>query len=274
MAKKKSNNPAADGDAAILDSIDDFGSAEVDRDSSLLPELQEDEQEREGPKTPGPTDPEWSDFVLSQFTDSETDDDGNPFVHGLRRVGRKLLGILIESSSKVVQAPLYQARTEGSGLAGAVQPAVVEHTLVFVDDDGVKVAHTDVADAYFGNTDPEFARYASATAATRAEARAYRKALMLSRVVAAEEKTIVPIEESSCDGRINATQISFINILCQRNGINAMKFVNSGSKQYERVEDIPWEVAEKMAEHLSNLAKDKSKIPAEIKGYNPDWRKS
>ena len=46
----------------------------------------------------------------------------------------------------------------------------------------------DVADSWEGNTDDMFCVYSTATAATRAEGRALRKALRL-RVVAAEEVT-------------------------------------------------------------------------------------
>lgn len=269
MPRKPLSKPA-DADAAVLDGVADFNTAEFDDvESSLIGAADLDEPQ--APAAPDISSPQWSEYVLSKFEDSETDEDGNPFVHGLRRVSRLVLGKLLVSKSRVLQAPMYLILKDIGG-QGAIQAAVVEHTLVIRDEDGDSVEFTDAADVYVGNVDPEFARYATATAATRAEARAYRKALQLAKVVAAEEKTIVPFEESSANGLISPTHINFIDVLCNRNGIDVMKLINSGKKQYDRIEDIAWADAEKMSEYLSNLAKDKSKIPAEIKGYKQGWR--
>jgi hypothetical protein len=34
------------------------------------------------------------------------------------------------------------------------------------------------------------------------------------------------------DGMITPEQVNFINVLCRRNGVNVMKYVNSGKKKY------------------------------------------
>jgi hypothetical protein len=261
-----------------------FNQAELDDESSILSladldaqekklvPVEPEEEEEEAKPEPKMTDPEWSDFVMSQFADNETSLDGNPFVAGLRRVARKVLGPVITSRSRIVQAP--------SLLPGGdtrLQPAVVEHTLIFLCtrvESGMaayEMEVTDVADVYFGNCEGEYARFASSTAATRAEARAYRKALLLNRV-AEEEKTLVPLEDAGVDGCITKTQINFIDILCKRNNVNVMKLVNSGKKKYDDIKEVPSTTGAKIVEYLSGLQNDQTKVTEAMKGYDGTWR--
>jgi hypothetical protein len=199
--------------------------------------------------------------------------DGNPMVHGLRRVARLLLGPVLYSGAHVCQAPSYAPGFEKLGI---LQPAVVSYTVKILmcrpDDpwSRYEVTFKDAADVYFGNTDPDYARHATATAATRAEARCLRKALQL-KSVAAEEKTLVPTFEAAQDGMIIPTQVNFLNVLCHRNNINVMKFVNMGKTKYDRVEDIPYGTAALMVEHLSGFQNDPTKVPDAIRGYDKNW---
>lgn len=223
------------------------------------------------------TDPEWSEYVMREFTDDELDPNGRPFVHGLRRVARKLLGPILLSHAHVVQAPQL---TSGDKMS-ILQPATVEYTVKFLwtrlqagQSEAYEATFTDCADVYFGNTDPDFARHASATAATRAEARCLRKALQLNHI-AAEETTLVPLEDASPNGQINSTQINFVDMLCRRNDINMLKYLAAGKqKKYEKIEDVPFTIAQQMMEHLSGLQNNRSNIKPEWKGYDPNWRKA
>jgi hypothetical protein len=226
---------------------------------------------------PSMADPAWSDFVLRQFQEDELHADGSPLVHGLRRVARQLLGPIINSQAHVCQSPTFHPNFDKASM---LTPAVVEYTVTFLwtrpedlPEHGAAhaVTFTDVADVYFGNTDPDFARHATATAATKAEARALRKALGL-RAVAAEEKTSVPLEQASVTGLINSDQIRFIDVLCRRNNISVMALVNAGKKKYATVEDVPFGIAQKMVQFLSDLQNDQSKIRAEYRGYDAAWR--
>ncbi len=219
----------------------------------------------------------WQDFVMGQFARDEMDDKGNPFVAGLRRVARKLLGPILDSSAHVVQAPTVLTGFESTNL---LQPATVEYSITFLwckfdHDEQVpyNVRFTDVADAYYGNTAPEYARYPSSMAATRAEARCLRKALQLKKVVGAEETTTVDVEDSGVSGLIGMSQINFINVLCQRIDVDVVKYINSGTTKYSSIEEVPYLVAQKMVEHLSSLQNNLNKIKPEIKGYSKDWRK-
>lgn len=126
---------------------------------------------------PARTSPEWSNYVLSHFVSDELMD-GKPIVAGLRRVTKLLLGPIIKS----VPVQVFPSQ-----LPGGIGRSTVSYEVTIKDSEtGEYIVYGDVADVTEDNTETLFALHGSATAATRAEARALRKALGL-RVVAAEE---------------------------------------------------------------------------------------
>ena len=210
--------------------------------------------------------PEWSAYVLKQFTEDEVDDKGNPFVHGLRRVARMLLGPILVSKAKVVQAPTL-------GEDRSLTPTTVEYTVRFLwclpedlpeGGKALEVEFSDCADVWDGNTDIEFAKYPSAMAATRAEGRCLRKALRI-RQIAAEESNVS--FEQVVNGKISPSQANFIDLICQRCNINVLRYIGSWQGKYEKVEDIPYNTAAKMVEHLSGLQNKQESIPEGMRGY-------
>jgi hypothetical protein len=211
-------------------------------------------------------DPEWSKYVMTKFAENELDDKGNPKVVGLRRVARLLLGPILASKARVVQSPSV------FGDQGLMQPAVVEHTVKILFGDH-EVEFTEAADCYYGNTDPEFARYLTATASTRAEGRALRKALQLN-AIASEEATKTEFDaiDIMTEGNITDTQINFIDILCRRNNVNLWKYINAGKVKYKEIGEVSFATAQKMAECLSVWQSDPSKIQSNLVGYDPNWR--
>lgn len=254
----KSDNDFTDADEKILDGVD-LTNVVVQETEVLTTDGCE-----VAPTEPSMDSKDWSDFALSKFEEDEMID-GNPTVDGLRRVARLLLGDIIESSSRSIQAPNpnngYSATVEHKIVIQLTRDVITAREIVF----------TEIADVTTENTDPEFRRFASSTASTRAEARALRKALMLKRVVAAEEITEVPPIENY-DEKINSHQINFIDNICRRTKINVIKYVNSGAMRYEKIEDIPYGTAQKMLGVLSSYQRDPSKIPNDIKGYIDGWR--
>lgn len=111
---------------------------------------------------------EWNDYVMSKFDEAELFD-GMPLAAGLRRVAELLLGTIVYSGPTQVFPP----KDDGShGRA----------TVVWKIEFANGVCFSDVADCWEGNTDDAFCAFAVATAATRAEARALRKALRLKAV--------------------------------------------------------------------------------------------
>lgn len=210
---------------------------------------------------PDITDPAWNDYVLTHFVSEELID-GHPNVSGLRRVARKLLGKIISSNVQQV----FPVNGDGPGRATVV------YEIRFIDSDGAIISYSDVADVWDGNTDALFMSYAVATAATRAEGRALRKALHL-RVCAAEELTKknaaqAVVEESVI--RITQDQILHIDKKCSKFDIDAFAFINSGEKQYRSINDVTRETASKM---IKKINEDGQKLSESFKGYKAGWNK-
>jgi len=176
-------------------------------------------------EAPSPTSLEWNDYVLSMFDESELFD-GRPTCNGLRRVAELLLGRIVVSRSVREHVPL-----DGNSIGRST----VVWEVVFEDGS----LFSDVADSWEGNTDDAFCVFATATAATRAEGRALRKALRL-RTVAAEEMTkkntssivrsISQTTNVATDGeyddsqRMTEPQANFIDVKCKQLNLNVVEF--------------------------------------------------
>ena len=221
-----------------------------------------------------PTDPEWNDYVLGHFEKNEMFEK-MPLCNGLRRVAELLMGRIVFSGPTQVFPP------QGGNEIGR---ATVVWRIEFEDGS----AFSDVADSWEGNTDDTFCVYNTATAATRAEGRALRKALRI-RVVAAEEvtkkntaaiaksisltKSIASTEGEYNDSeRMTEKQENFIgNIKCKQLNVDVIKFF----KEVLKV-DIKKKVTKGQAsdaiQKLNEYQANKSLIPDSITGYDSDWR--
>lgn len=216
---------------------------------------------------PKMTAPEWNDYILNQLRPDEKDPQGNPNVDGLRRLVEDNLGDVVHSAP----AEHFEGATQANGMR-----ATVAHILKVAwggNRDDVRVFGA-VADVYSGNTDEEYARFPGATADTRAEARALRKALRLRKVVASEEVTTLPVTESGLGQYIVKSQERGLDKLCKQLDIDVMKFVNSGQHQYKHFTHVRYTTAQQMLEMLNKYLQNMNRIPEDIKGYDPDWRKS
>ncbi|MBX9836727.1 MAG: hypothetical protein K2X69_00295 [Silvanigrellaceae bacterium] len=204
--------------------------------------------------------PQWHEYVMKQFAPDEIVE-GNPTTEGLRRVVSLLLGDIIESSAKCVSAPTKENNYS----------ATVEHKVVINwcrESEGYGGGDirtfTEIADVTDRNSDETvFRAYPTATASTRAEGRALRKALKLKHIVAAEE-----VEQSNEsepeDKKISTNQVVMVKHLAKRNGIDVFKFINSGTLQYSSIEDVSYNTAHKMLAKLNEYLNDKNKIPSKI----------
>lgn len=205
------------------------------------------------------TSPEWNDYVVGHFVDEELVE-GHPTVAGLRRVAELFLGPIVESGPEHVWPTLHDN----------LGRATVLYMVKF--EDGKKFS--DVADVWAGNIDDAFAAYAVAVAATRAEARALRKALKL-RVVASEElsnKVQTVSESATNNDLISINQINFIDTRCKAMNINVVQFMNAGERTYRSVNEVMKTTATKMIKELNRLFNEPESIPAEIRGYKADWQ--
>jgi hypothetical protein len=208
--------------------------------------------------------PEWDAYVMGHFAPYELID-GYPNTAGLRRVAELLLGPIVESG------PTNVWPVQGNNAGRAT--VVFSVTFNWVMDGGSKRTYSEVADVWHANTDLLFAAFAVATASTRAEGRALRKALKL-RKCSAEELTkqdVSKILAESLVEKISGDQISFIDTKCRKLDINVISFINSGEGTYATIYDITRETAGKMAQELGRLTNDKTLISEDIKGYT-EWR--
>jgi len=214
--------------------------------------------------------PEWHDYAMTFFTAKELID-GNPIVAGLRRVSEVLIGEIISSK------PTSVVHAENNSPIGR---ATVVYEVQFLckrhnGDEYIKT-YADTAEVWEGNTDDLFAVHAAATASTRAEGRALRKALKL-RVVAAEElckkdvSKFLGEQSGQKEDRINNDQVNFIDARCRKLDINVVSFINSGEKEYKSVYEVKKETAAKMIKELNKLSNNSELINPAIKGYQEDW---
>jgi hypothetical protein len=222
---------------------------------------------------PSTTDPGWNDYVLSLFEDNEMYD-GRPLCHGLRRVAELLFGDIVVSRPTKVFPPQDD---NGIGRATVIWEIVFENGQAF----------SDVADCWEGNTDDTFCVFNTATAATRAEGRALRKALRL-RVVAAEEvtkkNTAEIVKSISQTNAIQSTQGEYQST--GRMTENQERFIDGKSKQLDISPaklfkdvfnlSVSRKIDKKQAsdaiEKLNEYQQNKDLIPSSITGYQEDWR--
>ncbi len=220
---------------------------------------------------------EWNEYVMGHFRKDELID-GNPICAGLRRVAGLLLGEVIESGPDQV----FPA-TDGNGPGRAT---VVYQVAINWMNSGQLRVFKEVADVWHGNTDDLFCAHPVATASTRAEGRALRKALGV-RCLAAEElarKDIVSIVQQSVqkdnptdgewaeDSKISASQINFIDNKCRQLDINVIGFINSGEGEYGSINEVEKKKASAMLGVLNKYQTKATEIPETIMGYDKNWR--
>jgi len=216
---------------------------------------------------------DWHDYVMSHFKSNELID-GNPTCAGLRRVAEILLGeIMFSGPTQIFPA------TDANGPGRATVVFTVEFNWM---NSGMSKSFAEVADVWHGNTDDLFCAHPAATASTRAEGRALRKALKV-RVLAAEElakKDIVNVVQQSIstsgeynpDDRISPQQITFIDNKCKQLDVNVVEFINIGAENYRSINDVKRESGKKMISVLNEYQNQTTSIPEHILSYQEDWR--
>ena len=216
---------------------------------------------------------DWHDYVMSHFKSNELID-GNPTCAGLRRVAEILLGeIMFSGPTQIFPA------TDANGPGRATVVFTVEFNWM---NSGMSKSFAEVADVWHGNTDDLFCAHTAATASTRAEGRALRKALKV-RVLAAEElakKDIVNVVQQSIstsgeynpDDRISPQQITFIDNKCKQLDVNVVEFINIGAENYRSINDVKRESGKKMIRVLNEYQNQTTSIPEHILSYQEDWR--
>lgn len=215
---------------------------------------------------------EWNDYVLSFFDDSELID-GKPLVAGLRRVAEMLLGrIIISGPTQVFPA----SNIDHMGRATVVFSVQFENGMCY----------SEVADCWIGNTDDFVAVFPVATASTRAEARALRKALKLKTVSADEitskdtakiskdaaraqssSKSTTEFSQEGHTQLCSEKQENFIDNLCDRAKVDKEKLVKK-EKAAKNItsKGISKKLASELIPLLNSYANDQEvEVPEDIK---------
>lgn len=221
-------------------------------------------------KSVTPNSVEWTDHVLNLLTEDEKIN-GNPTTDGLRRIFETALNCtIISAEPNVVQSPAVDNQMR----------ATVVYTISYILNDEPHNSLTKhrvvagAADVYWGNCDKVFRNHPVAVAETRAEGRALRKGLKLRKVVTADEiaKDIDTdhLEQNNI-GKINNTQINFIDVFGKRLNINIVKLLDSLAIDSKNVYNIIYDDAVKIITTLSEY-QHSNNIPVNIIGYEPNWK--
>ncbi len=200
---------------------------------------------------------EWTSYVLSLLTDHELKN-GNPTVDGLRRVCEKVYGEILESRIEILKYPDPTKYKDESCIA--------QCQLKIQKKNGVIITVESAVDVRYENTESPYREFLVATADSRAEAKALRRALKLN-VVTAEE---VSEEDSQ---KIGDHQIIAIDKICQRTDINVRKFLKKYLVDGQDIQTLSKSICRTVFEDLSLLQNNTTKIPKSIKGYDKDWNK-
>ena len=271
---------------AVMAKDEDFVTMQVESPDDMFDELFDNTEQEETKEVvveesvgeegrPSMFSDEWNDFVMAHFHRNELID-GNPICAGLRRVAEFLLGDIVESGPEQV----FPAMDGSSPDRATVVFKVVFNWM----NSGQQRVYKEVADVWHGNTDDLFCAHPVATASTRAEGRALRKALKL-RCLAAEElakKDIVSIVQESVkksptsgeyevDQSVSTQQVQFIDTKCKQLDIDVMLFINMGSGDYANIGQVTRDSAKKMIKFLNGYQNGEP-IQDSIKGYKANWR--
>lgn len=215
---------------------------------------------------------EWNDYVLGLLSDEEKID-GNPTTDGLRRIFEIALNCtVISAKSEVVQSPSPENEKR----------ATVTHSLTYLLNDDTLTTEfktksvTGAADVYWGNCDKIYRNHPVAVAETRAEGRALRRGLRLRKVVAAEElaQNIEDDPNGNNVDKISEQQINFIDVMAKRSNINIKELLLDLGISASNIKSISHDTAVGIIRELSKHQQNLNQIPANLVGYDSEWRLS
>ena len=212
-------------------------------------------------KRPQEYDPEWSEYLLDQLSDSELIN-GAPTVDGLRRITEKCFGEIVESKSDIVETPTSQNN----------QRCTIRHTLTINKyGSGQSISVDGCVDVLYHKTPYPFKDHLVATADTRAEGKALRRALKIRVVTAEELQNEDEAETLSADELINDQQVLALNQLCKRLDISVVPFVTAEYK-VKTINELRNLEGRLLISKLSDLQRTPKDIPKPCIGYDDNWK--
>ena len=205
-------------------------------DQSLKTNIPFDIKMQEPTPQPSSSSPSWTKYVLSQFQDDELEGE-NPRVEGLRRVADKLLNGILEEGCDLITSP-----SSDNGFRACAKAWVVF---------GNGQRFESLADASPENCSQDFCMYPVAMADTRAKGRVYRAALMLKKVIAAEEKCgeIMLLNNQQ---HIHSAQITAIRLLSDGLKLNPMDIAKEFCKKdFKDIKSLSYTEAQEVLKELN-----------------------
>lgn len=215
-----------------------------------------DTQERK----PKRFDPNWTEYILSQLTEDEKDQE-YPKTCGLGRLLEKEIAPILSLQSTVIQAPAGNNN----------YMATVKTTLTLQNGEIYEAC----ADAQKSQVAPPYDKHITAIAETRSEGRAYRRALKLTGVVTQEEMISAKEEEAS-EEKVSKNQILFLETMCLNNRLNInidklLRLIYPDRTDY-CIDNFSHTEIIKVIQQLTAYQNDVNTIPESIKGFDPSWK--
>jgi hypothetical protein len=211
---------------------------------------------------PSPTKQDWSEYVLDTLKNHELKD-GNPTVDGLRRATEAVFGEIVRSTSQI------HNHDHARGVC------TIKHTLEIrkYETDTIIVVDGCV-DVNRGNIPHPFNQHLVATADTRAEGKALRRALKL-RVVTAEEMQNSDEDDTLASQEvITDQQILAINQMCKRLDVDLVSLGKTSCPNIEDIRSISNLQGRMLLSSLSEYQRKPSSIPESLVGYKANWREN
>jgi len=223
--------------------------------------LEEVERLANTENAPAEYEAEWSEYLLDNLADNELVN-GAPTVDGLRRVCEMCFGEILESKSTVIGTPTPDNNR-----------CTILHSLTirkYRSDSIVKV--DGCVDVLYHKTPHPFKDHLVATADTRAEGKALRRALKI-RVITAEELQNEDEEAVLVsDENINDQQVLAINQLCKRLNISVADLVKAQYSNVKTINEVNNLEARLLISKLSGFQRDSDSVSDDLKGYDENWK--
>lgn len=215
----------------------------------------------DNPKRPNEYDPGWSEYILDHMSDNELIK-GSPTVDGLRRATEKCFGEILQSKSEIIEVPTRQNNK-----------CTIKHSLTIRKYSTDSVIEVDgCVDVLYDKIPYPFNTHLVATADTRAEGKALRRALKIRVVTAEELQNQDEDDVMASEEGMNDQQILALNQMCKRLNISVAKFVKLQYNEVKVINDVSNMEARVLIGQLSGFQRKPKSIEKKIKGYDDNWK--
>lgn len=205
--------------------------------------------------------PEWQTYVMSQFQPNELMD-GFPRCFGLRRVAQDLLGPIVSSGPKMVSVVPQMTANEINSRAVTVLYEITFDwnldTCIWFNPNAPPVPNHKTFGAVSDcveDINTAWGRNPAASADTKAESRALKKALCIN-VLSAEERVSgydEKMEEAPKSSKITDQLIGFCEAKAKQLNLNLAEVIKEFRPAYESIKDFTLEDGRELFKHINSF---------------------